>query len=69
MEMSLQNMIDALTMYYEESGYTDFYEKEIKCRKPEEIYELYTETFSDEMGIFWLDIRSHYKTYCRKLNI
>ncbi len=52
MEMSLQNMIDALTMYYEESGYTDFYEKEIKCRKPEEIYELYTETFSDEMGIF-----------------
>ena len=50
MEMTLQNMIDALTMYYEESGYEDFYEKEIKGRKPEDIYEHYEATFSDNMS-------------------
>ena len=27
--MTLEDMIDALTMYYEESGYEDFYKREI----------------------------------------
>ena len=50
MEMTLENMIDALTMYYEAAGYEDFYEREIKGRKQEDIYELYESTFADNMS-------------------
>ena len=50
--MTLENMIDALTMYYEASGYEHFYEKEIKGRRPDEIIELYEVTFADEMSMF-----------------
>ena len=47
MELTLQNMIDALEMYYETSGYEDFYEKELKGKSYNEIYELYIMTFAE----------------------
>ena len=49
MEMTLENIIDTLVMYYEAAGYDDFYEREIKGRKPEDIYELFKATFPDDM--------------------
>ncbi len=49
MEMTLENMIDTLVIYYEAAGYDDFYEREIKGHKEEEIYELYKATFPDDM--------------------
>lgn len=48
-EQKLQNICDALEMFYEESGYEDFYEKELKYRTPQQIYELYEATFGDDL--------------------
>ncbi len=47
MELTLQNMIDALEMYYEASGCEDFYERELKGKSYDEIYELYETTFAE----------------------
>lgn len=44
----LEKMIDALTIFYETNGYENFYEEEIACRTPEQIHELYDNTFGDE---------------------
>jgi len=49
MDEDLQNKIDALVIFYETNGYEDFYEGEIECRTPEQIHELYYETFDSEM--------------------
>ena len=46
MDDRLQMMIDALVIFYETNGYENFYDEEIKCRTPEQIYELYEETFA-----------------------
>jgi len=47
-EKELQNRIDSLIIFYETNGYENFYDEEIICRTPEQIYELYDETFGDE---------------------
>lgn len=46
----LQMKIDALIIFYETNGYENFYDEEIVCRSPEQIHELYDNTFGD-MGI------------------
>ena len=67
--MTLENMIDALTMYYEASGYEDFYEKEIKGRRPDEIAELYEVTFADEMSMFWFKKAVYLPFLFAKINV
>ena len=45
----LENMIAALEMFYETNGYEDFYKNELQKRTPEQIYELYEETFGNSL--------------------
>ncbi len=45
--MSMDEMIEELTMYYEAAGFEDFYSKELKNKTEKEIYDLYNETFPE----------------------
>ncbi|MGL4790345.1 MAG: hypothetical protein ACRCW1_02955 [Anaerotignaceae bacterium] len=45
----LENMKSALEMFYEVNGYENFYEEQLKTRTPEQIVELYHETFGETL--------------------
>lgn len=44
-EMSVEDMIEDLEQYYESAGFSDFYQRELKNKTPDEIRELYRTTF------------------------
>ena len=44
-EMSIEDMIEELEQYYESAGFSDFYQRELKNKTPDEIRELYKTTF------------------------
>jgi len=48
-EKNLENMKAALEIFYEANGYEDFYNEQLKRRTPEEIYELYEDTFGEQI--------------------
>ena len=46
-EMSIEDMIEDLEQYYESAGFSDFYQRELKNKTPDEIRELYRTTFDE----------------------
>lgn len=48
-EKTLENMKAALEIFYETNGYEDFYNEQLKRRTPAEIYELYEDTFGEQI--------------------
>lgn len=46
-EMSIEEMIEDLEQYYEAAGFTDFYQRELKNKTPDEIRGLYRTTFDE----------------------
>ena len=46
-EMSIDNMVEDLEQYYEAAGFSDFYQRELKNKTPDEIRELYRTTFDE----------------------
>ena len=49
-EMSIDNMVEDLEQYYEATGFTDFYQQELKNKTEDEIRELYRSTFDDSIS-------------------
>ena len=47
-EMAIEDMIEDLEQYYESAGFSDFYQRELKNKTPDEIRELYRTTTFDE---------------------
>ena len=45
-ELSIEDMIEDLEQYYESAGFSDFYQRELKNKTPDEIRELYRNTFA-----------------------
>ena len=45
--MSIEDMIEDLEQYYEAAGFSDFYQRELKNKTPDEIRELYRTTFDE----------------------
>ena len=46
-DMSIEDMIEDLEQYYESAGFSDFYQRELKNKTPDEIRELYRTTFDE----------------------
>ena len=46
--MSMEDMIEDLEQYYEAAGFSDFYQRELKNKTPDEICELYRTTFDED---------------------
>lgn len=46
-EMAIEDMIEDLELYYESAGFSDFYQRELKNKTPDEIRELYRTTFDE----------------------
>ena len=46
-EMSIDEMIEDLEQYYESAGFSDFYQRELKNKTPDEIRELFRTTFDE----------------------
>ena len=49
-EMSIDNMVEDLEQYYEATGFTDFYQQELKNKTEDEIRELYRSSFDDSIS-------------------
>ncbi len=47
-EMSVEDMIEDLEQYYEAAGFSDFYQRKLKNKPPDEIRELYRTTFDED---------------------
>ena len=47
-EISIDNMIEDLEQYYESAGFSDFYQRVLKNKTPDEIRELFRTTFDEE---------------------
>lgn len=47
-ELSIDEMIEDLEQYYEAAGFSDFYQRELKNKPPDEIRELYRTTFDED---------------------
>jgi len=49
-EKSVKRMIEELEQYYESTGFTGDYEKDLKGKTPEEIRALYREALEEDVG-------------------
>ena len=47
-EMAIEDMIEDLEQYYESAGFSDFYQRELKNKTPDEIRELFWTTFDED---------------------
>ena len=47
-DLTVDEMAEALEQYYEAAGFADFYNRELKGKSEDEILRMYVKTFSDE---------------------
>ncbi|MHC1721423.1 MAG: hypothetical protein AB9844_12255 [Clostridiaceae bacterium] len=52
-EKSIKSMIEELERYYESTGFTGDYEKDLRGKTPEEIRALYREALEEDVGEFF----------------